>query len=73
MAHFQVVNGPGNKLHPEIALTEIIFSQAYLPGKLSSSGYIYFVFLCRCRNWTETSDDSDLLWSFPKQENEQDN
>lgn len=43
MVHFQVVNGTGNKLHPQIVLTKMIFSQTYLPGKQSSSGYIYFV------------------------------
>lgn len=75
MAHFQVGNGPGNKLHPEIVLTEMIFIiQAYLPGKQSSSGYIYFVFLYQCGNWTETSNDSALFWCFhifPKEENKQ--
>lgn len=76
MVHFQVVNGPGNKLHPEIVLTEMIFSQAYLPGKHSSSRYIYFVRLYQRGNWTETSNDSDLFWCFhifPKEENEQEN
>lgn len=64
MTHFQAVNGPGNKLHPETVLTEMIFSLAYLPGKQSSSGYIYFVFFYQCGNWTETSNDSDLFWCF---------
>ena len=42
---FKVINGPGNKLQTEFVLTEMIFSQAHLPGKQSSSGCIYFVFL----------------------------
>ena len=70
MAHFQVVNGPGNKLHPETVLTEMIFSQAYLPGKHSSRSYIYFVCLYQ---WGEIGQrpatfqiNSGVFTQFPK-------
>lgn len=48
-AHFPFLNGPGNNIHPETGLTEIIVLHAYLPGKHPlSSGFLCFVSFNHC-------------------------
>lgn len=60
---FKCANGPGNKFHPQIILTEMLFSQAHLPGKSFLVISILFAFTSVEITWTPVAL-SLSFWCF---------